>query len=219
MRPAVLLLPIGLAVAAVACARGQSDYEGKPGVPWVDGDGGGAGSSGSNGFSGGNSGSSGNSGQSSGSSGSGGASGSGGSSGSSGSSGASGNVDAGSKDSGGGGNKDAGPPPVDSGNGGLDPLLSLPDPSGVPCVPGLASEIGCPALSVCRLSSPSGGRCESCTDCGNLGNSCSSGKDCDILFECYAGKCVNFCLLGSYNCGPIENCVNVGHPTLGVCKP
>jgi hypothetical protein len=203
MRP---LGPLHFAVilaGLAACALGKSDYVGEPGsgtpgvAPSSQGD---AGSPNGDGTSSGGASSGGTSGTSSGGT-------------------SSGGTDAGAPaDSGSDAAKpDAAPPPPDS--GGLDPLLSLPDPSGVDCVPGLASENGCPNVSVCRISSPSGGRCESCTNCGNLHAACSSGKDCDILFECYAGSCTNFCQLGTYECGPIADCLNVGHPTIGVCRP
>lgn len=202
---------LALAVAALvagACARGQSDYVGEPGSAAPVATQGGASSG--NGTSGGNG---------------------------NGTSGGTGNGTSGGAGSDAGGSTadggvtavdaapphDAQPPPVDAAppvpdSGSLDPLLSLPDPSGVACDPGVASEFGCPAISVCRISSPGGGRCESCTDCGNRGATCSTGKDCDILFECYDGRCTNFCQLGTYNCGPIADCLNVGHPTIGVCR-
>jgi len=110
------------------------------------------------------------------------------------------------------------PPPDDSGSGGLDPGLSLPDPSGQPCtLPG--SENGCPLTSVCRISSTTGGRCESCTDCGHLHDPCAATADCDIVFECYQGFCTNFCTPGTSECGAVADCVNVGNATTGVCKP
>jgi hypothetical protein len=202
-----------LAIAAVlagACARGQSDYVGEPGsgVPTVGPQGG---NGGGNGNGAGNNGTG---------NGTGGADGGG--------TGVA--TDGGGVVTDGGGTAhdaappqdattgtDAAPPFPDAGS--LDPLLSLPDPSGVACVPsGFGSEVGCPAFNVCRLASPTGGRCETCTDCGNRGATCSTGKDCDILFECYDGRCTNFCQLGTYNCGPIADCLNVGHPTIGVCR-
>jgi len=215
MRPSRFAIAFVLACLAAACARGQSDYVGEPGsgpgvAPTSQGDAGGTGNgNGGAGSSGGASGSSG--GGSSGASGSSGSSG--GTSGSSGSSGNTSGGDAGADAA----KQDAAPPTPDA--GGLDPLLSLPDPSGAPCVPGVGSEIGCPLGSVCRLSSPGGGRCESCTNCGHLKDPCSSGSDCDIVFECYDGRCTNFCQLGSYNCGAIPDCLNVGDPTIGVCRP
>jgi hypothetical protein len=39
------------------------------------------------------------------------------------------------------------------------------------------------------------------------------------VFQCFEGRCTNFCHLGTYECGPIPNCVNVGHPTIGMCQP
>lgn len=100
----------------------------------------------------------------------------------------------------------------------LDPDLGLPDPSGDPCdTPGGMWE--CDFLEVCRFYSSSEGRCESCEPCGNLNDFCSSSSECDILFMCYLGHCTNFCTLDTYMCGPIEDCVDIGHPTHGVCIP
>jgi len=102
--------------------------------------------------------------------------------------------------------------------GGLDPDLALPDPSGTVChAPG--SSTGCALGEVCRYFTPSEGRCESCVDCGNLHASCVKTADCDILFECFQGTCTNFCTLGGGECGNPADCVAIGHPTRGVCKP
>ncbi len=104
------------------------------------------------------------------------------------------------------------------GTGALDPNLSLPNPAGQPCnTPGYGT--GCPSLQVCRISGPNQGTCETCTQCGNLGAFCSSSSQCDILFQCYLGKCTNICPLGTSYCGPPQDCINVGHATHGVCKP
>jgi hypothetical protein len=113
--------------------------------------------------------------------------------------------------------QDALPPDFGIG-GGLDPSLELPDPSGVPCLfPGDLNE--CPGIAVCRFFTPQEGRCESCSPCGNLNAPCSSSAECDILFSCYLGRCTNFCTLGTFECGPIDECIDIGHPTLGVCLP
>lgn len=99
----------------------------------------------------------------------------------------------------------------------LDPDLDVPD-EGEPCTtPGNMNE--CPALSVCRFHTAEEGRCESCDACGNLNAPCTEGTDCDILFACYAGRCTNICPLGTFGCGPVEDCLDVGHPTHGVCDP
>ena len=70
---------------------------------------------------------------------------------------------------------------------------------------------------VCRLYSPSEGRCESCVSCGNLDAPCAASNECDILFMCFLGRCTNFCHLGTFECGRVEDCLDVGHPTMGVC--
>ncbi len=99
----------------------------------------------------------------------------------------------------------------------LDPNLSLPNANGQTCTQ-VGYETGCPAIQVCRFYSPTEGRCESCTTCGNLHATCSASNQCDILFMCYQGKCTNFCTLGTSECGPPADCINIGHPTRGVCK-
>lgn len=108
---------------------------------------------------------------------------------------------------------DADPPEV-----GLDPDLALPDPSGEVCTyPG---DLGaCPGIAVCRFYTPAEGRCESCSPCGNLDDFCTLSSECDILFSCYLGRCTNFCTLGTQECGPVEDCIDIGHPTRGVCRP
>src|SRR5688572_8088068 len=83
------------------------------------------------------------------------------------------------------------PPPGDS--GGMDPGLSLPVASGQPCyVFGSPGE--CPSGQVCRLFSPTEGRCEACSaPCGALGAACTASAGCDVQFQCYLGACANFC--------------------------
>jgi hypothetical protein len=135
-------------------------------------------------------------------------------------------IDAGAADSSpnadGAGPGDGGPPIVDAppvvdGNG-LDPELALPSPDGTPCTtPGNFSE--CPGIEVCPIATPNGGLCESCSPCGNLNDPCSRSSECDILFQCYQGSCTNLCLLGTKQCGPPEDCLDVGHATHGVCRP
>ena len=99
----------------------------------------------------------------------------------------------------------------------LDPDLDVPD-AGEPCTtPGSLNE--CPGVAVCRFYTAEEGRCESCEACGNLGDPCTDGTDCDILFACFAGRCTNICPLGTFYCGPVEDCLEVGHPTHGVCDP
>lgn len=105
--------------------------------------------------------------------------------------------------------------PAESG-GALDPDLDVPA-SGTSCsTPGSSSV--CKSLEVCRIASATGGRCQSCTSCGNLHASCATSEDCDILFQCYQGTCRNICPLGTSYCGPVANCLDVGNATYGVCK-
>lgn len=119
-------------------------------------------------------------------------------------------LDAGARDAG----TDAG---VDSGRAtGLDPELDVPPAENESCeTPGAS----CGGARVCRFYDESEGRCESCTECGNLFDPCTSGDDCDILFVCFRGSCTNICLLGTFQCGGEEDCIDVGHPTHGACRP
>lgn len=101
----------------------------------------------------------------------------------------------------------------------LDPALSLPDPSGQPCVtPGARFE--CPGIEVCRPFTATEGRCESCGPCGNLNAPCTRSDECDILFTCFRGQCTGFCQLGSFNCGNPTQCIDVGLANMhGICAP
>jgi hypothetical protein len=99
----------------------------------------------------------------------------------------------------------------------LDPELDIPNGGEECTTPGDLNE--CPGIAVCRFATTEHGLCESCDDCGNLNAPCVEGTDCDILFSCYAGRCTNFCTLGTSECGPVEDCLDIGHPTHGVCDP
>ena len=110
--------------------------------------------------------------------------------------------------------------PGGGGGGGLDPDLEIPASGGQFCdEPGRGSP-ECPAGEVCRFYTSTEGRCEGCdpATCGNLGASCSATDQCDILFECYKGQCTNFCTLGTTECGPQDDCIDIGHATRGVCR-
>jgi hypothetical protein len=104
------------------------------------------------------------------------------------------------------------------GGGPLDPGLDVP-PDGAPCSPPGASCDDNGDFGVCRFVSPTAGACETCVGCGNLNAPCSSGLDCDILFACYLGRCTNICPLGTSFCGPVDDCIDIGHETHGVCRP
>jgi hypothetical protein len=99
----------------------------------------------------------------------------------------------------------------------LDPDLDIPNGGEQCTTPGDLNE--CPGIAVCRFATTEYGLCESCDACGNLNAACVEGTDCDILFSCYAGRCTNFCTLGTFECGPVEDCLDIGHPTQGVCDP
>jgi hypothetical protein len=99
----------------------------------------------------------------------------------------------------------------------LDPDLDIAG-VGQPCAtPGFSGD--CPFLQVCRFYDTQIGRCETCENCGNLNAPCTDGTECDILFACFAGRCTNFCWLGEQECGAPDDCLDVGHPTRGVCDP
>lgn len=119
-------------------------------------------------------------------------------------------------DSSGGGSSDGGSG-TSAGGTPLDPQLDIPEGGRMCQNPGDLQE--CPGIAVCRFATVEYGLCESCDACGNLGAPCVEGTDCDILFECYAGSCTNFCTLGTFECGPVEACLDIGHPTRGVCDP
>ncbi|MGE0326654.1 MAG: hypothetical protein AB7K71_29870 [Polyangiaceae bacterium] len=100
---------------------------------------------------------------------------------------------------------------------GMDPDLGLPDGNGSAC-----SNIGggCTAADgpgICRIYSQTEGRCESCTSCNNLNQPCTQSSECDILFQCYQGKCIGLCDLNVGCSGVTDWCVNVGNSQYGVC--
>jgi hypothetical protein len=99
----------------------------------------------------------------------------------------------------------------------LHPDLDVPGEGQVCTTPG--SMVECPGIQVCRFHTTQQGLCESCDACGNLNAPCNEGTDCDILFACFQGRCTNICPLGTFYCGPVEDCLDVGHPTHGVCDP
>jgi hypothetical protein len=102
--------------------------------------------------------------------------------------------------------------------GALSPLLMVPD-AGEPVCTIVGSESECPFLDVCRFFDGTQGRCETCSPCNGRDQPCSQSSECDILFACYDGFCTNFCDLGTQECGSVQDCINVGHPTKGVCRP
>ena len=111
-----------------------------------------------------------------------------------------------------------------SGSGGqtqgspLHPQLDIAEGGEVCQTPGHLGE--CSGIAtVCRFHDSDTGRCESCQECGNLNAFCGDGTQCDILFACFAGRCTNFCTLGTQECGAVDDCLDVGHPTRGVCDP
>lgn len=123
-----------------------------------------------------------------------------------------------------GGSGNAGSGNAGSGNGGgagqptgTDPALGLPDGNGAPCpnVGGSCSAGGDPGI--CRIYSQTEGRCESCTSCSGLNQFCAQSSDCDILFQCYQGQCIELCDLTVGCSGVLDWCVDVGNDQYGVC--
>lgn len=115
---------------------------------------------------------------------------------------------------------DAGPadslPPTDAYDSGLDPLLVLPPPDGAACWPPGGGQ--CPGYGSCEISSPDAASCAPCPQgsCGgHLHDFCSGPSDCDVLFECYEGKCFAPCWIDAGECTPY--CKYVGNDTYGVC--
>lgn len=100
----------------------------------------------------------------------------------------------------------------------LDPSVSVPPADNEPCdTPGAMFE--CSGIAICRLYSAESSRCESCEPCGNLYAPCSSSSECDILFTCFEGYCSAMCSFETpQTCGVPTNCIDVGHPTHGVCR-
>jgi hypothetical protein len=100
----------------------------------------------------------------------------------------------------------------------LDPRLEVPPAQNEICShPGTIGECAWP-LS-CTFFNKVDGRCVECgSTCGHLGDPCSRASDCDSLFACFEGRCTGHCILGSMECGPRPNCLDIGHPLIGVCK-
>jgi hypothetical protein len=100
---------------------------------------------------------------------------------------------------------------------GLDPDLELPDANGAVCSKIGAIGTGCGGGMGCRIATTDAGRCEGCVVCNGLNQGCTSSNQCDTLFQCFNGKCRGYCRLGTTECGAVEDCVDVGHDTHGVC--
>lgn len=104
-----------------------------------------------------------------------------------------------------------------SGSTDLDPALSIPPVGNPSCA---TPNTGCRAGETwCRLYSSTEGRYEGCTTCDNQNDPCSTGEDCNLFFVCYTGRCTLMCELGSSTCGDVNACLDIGHPTRGVCRP
>jgi hypothetical protein len=105
-----------------------------------------------------------------------------------------------------------------SGGSAMDSKLVLSNPASLRCMyPGIVDT--CPPGQMCHIAGPDSGTCEGCVTCGHLGDPCTVNIDCDTLFQCYAGKCTQICLLGTVECGAIADCLYVGNVYYGVCKP
>jgi hypothetical protein len=97
--------------------------------------------------------------------------------------------------------------------------LEVPAGCGTTCSAyGFSSDCG--SLEICRLKDTTTGVCESCSPCGNLNASCTASSECDILFTCYLNRCTAMCdFTTPQTCGNPSWCLDVGHPTHGVCDP
>jgi hypothetical protein len=101
----------------------------------------------------------------------------------------------------------------------LDPRLQVPPAQNEVCShPGSMGECSWPKM--CTFFNKVDGRCVECTSpvCGKLGDSCARSADCDAMFACFDGRCTSHCILGSVECGPRPDCLDIGHPVMGVCK-
>ncbi|MDB4940810.1 MAG: hypothetical protein JWP97_344 [Labilithrix sp.] len=106
---------------------------------------------------------------------------------------------------------------------GLDPGIPIPPLGNEPCSPPGNTEV-CSGLQACRMATPDSGRCEDCSMQGTcsagVGQACVGSNDCDILFNCFRGKCTLVCrfpYLGE--CGGTRACVDVGYQGYGLCDP
>jgi hypothetical protein len=108
---------------------------------------------------------------------------------------------------------DHGPP-----DSGLSPQLVLP-PSGTACDPA-EGDGDCPDGETCRISSATGGTCDSFTSCEGheAGYPCTVDSDCDDTLQCYKGECFALCPLGM-NCAGGCECFSVGNDDTGLCCP
>ena len=104
------------------------------------------------------------------------------------------------------------------------PGLTLPDADGTPCEYPGSTSTPCKAYEVCRIYSPTEGRCEYSNGCRGYNAPCSADTSpCCAEFQCFKGSCTTFCTL-DYNqydsqCGSDVECVDVGHETRGLCEP
>lgn len=100
--------------------------------------------------------------------------------------------------------------------------LSKPSPNTTIC--GNEGKTGgsCAAGLVCRIYSPTDGRCEGCSPCNGIGEACTASVQCAITAQCFGGFCRELCSLAA-DAPPCvtENttCQTVGNDAAGVCLP
>lgn len=100
----------------------------------------------------------------------------------------------------------------------LDPQLDVVGPGGEVCgIPGETFECG--AGQVCRFYDSQLGRCGGCGLCATDNDPCAASSECGLEFMCYQGRCTKFCTLFNTECGSPLDCLDIGHPTRGVCRP
>jgi hypothetical protein len=104
----------------------------------------------------------------------------------------------------------------------LDVNLKTPGAGGTKCTQLGYANLQCLGNDTCRPYSTTEGRCEAGgSQPQNV--ACISSGDCQVQFTCFFGQCQGYCEVGSDQCLPGGECVDVGYrgvtPTLGVCKP
>jgi hypothetical protein len=98
--------------------------------------------------------------------------------------------------------------------------LSKPSPNAPICATEGKTGGNCSVGLVCRIYSPSDGRCEGCSPCNAIGAACTSSVQCAITAQCFGGFCRELCSLsaGATPCVTEgTTCQSVGNDAAGVC--
>lgn len=78
----------------------------------------------------------------------------------------------------------------------------------------------CTEGDACAFYTSEEDRCATCPveKCENFNNPCSPEKPCRPFYTCFGGFCTVACPLNSRDiCGNPDDCLEIGHPTHGVC--